>query len=169
MNQGLLSVIINAIKARVMPIVNKLRMYTSVSFLRTKVLVKIREFFIKLLDVKPKHKKDYYTIGNWMISKKLAFAVVVIVGTVSLLYIVAVRKPFGNFGSTDGIKTYKYTSMALRMQTGKVRITGRGGYLAYEGDVEKGYVKGQGTLWDRQGSTVYVGNFDKSKYEGKGT
>ena len=170
MNQGgLFAVIINAIKARVMPIVNKLRMYTSISFLRTKVLVKVREFFIKLLDVKPKHKKDYYTVGNWMISKKLAFAAVVILGALSLLYIFAVRKPFGNFGSADGIKTYKYTSMALRLQTGKVRITGRGGYLAYEGNVEKGYTKGYGTLWDKQGSTVYIGNFEKSKYEGNGT
>jgi hypothetical protein len=104
-----------------------------------------------------------------MISKKLAFAAVIIIGSLSLLYIVNVRKPFGNLGSADGIKTYKYTSLALRMQTGKVRITGRGGYLAYEGNVEKGYTKGYGTLWDKQGSTVYIGNFEKSKYEGNGT
>ena len=169
MNQGFLSVIINAIKSRVMPIVTKIRMYTSLSYLRTQVFSKIRDFFVRLLDIKPRDKKDYYTIGNWMVSKKLAYAVVMIVGTVSLIYIIMVRAPFGSFSGNDGIKTYKYTSLLLRMQNGKVRIKGRGGYLAYEGSVAKGYTEGNGTLFDREGSMVYIGNFEKSRFEGNGT
>ncbi|MCR5387968.1 MAG: hypothetical protein K6E56_01835 [Lachnospiraceae bacterium] len=169
MNQGLFSAIINAIKSKIMPLVTKIRLYTSFSYIRTRVLTKIREFFVKLLDIRPRHKKDYYTLAGWMVSKRLAFAVVIILGALSLYYLIAVRAPFGSFKSADGIKTYKYTSVALRMQKGMVRIKGNGGYLAYEGNVEKGYVKGYGTLFNRDGEKVYLGNFEKSKYEGNGT
>ncbi len=169
MNQGIISVIINAIKSRIMPIVTRIRLLTSLSYLRTQVFSKIRDFFVRLLNVKPRDKKDYYTIANWMVSKKLAFAVVVIIGTISLIYILYVRAPFGSFGGGDGIKTYNYTSLLLRLQNGMVRIKGNGGYLAYEGNVAGGYTAGNGTLYNREGSMVYIGNFERSKYEGKGT
>ena len=71
--------------------------------------------------------------------------------------------------SEDGIATYKYDSVRLRTAKGHVKIKGKGGYLAYEGDVEKGYVTGNGTLYNREGNIVYVGSFERNRYEGNGT
>ncbi len=168
MNNSIFTIIVNAIKARVMPLVNKLAMLRSPSYIRTKVLAKIRNFFVKLLDVRPKHKKDYYTIGNWMVSKRLAFAIVIIIGTISILYLVFVRSAFGLIGNEDGIRTYRYTSLLLRMQKGTVRIKAKDGHIAYEGAVRSGYCKGQGKLMDKAGGLVYEGEFAKSMFEGSG-
>lgn len=150
-----------------MPIVSRLTMLLNPSYLRTRVFNKIRDFFVKLFDVKPKDKNDYYTVGGWMISKKLAFAIVIIVGTISIVYLVFIRAAFGA-KSGDNIRTYKYTSMILRMQKGDVRIKAKDGHIAYEGAVAKGYAQGKGNLFNKAGTLIYEGNFSKSKFEGAG-
>lgn len=150
-----------------MPIVSRLTMLLNPSYLRTRVFNKIRDFFIKLFDVKPKDKNDYYTVGGWMISKKLAFAIVIIVGTISIVYLVFIRSAFGA-GSGDNIRTYKYNSLILRMQKGEVRIKAKDGHVAYEGQVQKGYAQGKGNLFNKAGTLIYEGNFTKSKFEGNG-
>ncbi|MCR5100703.1 MAG: hypothetical protein K6B41_05015 [Butyrivibrio sp.] len=166
--QNLLSVLVQTIKSRWASVTSKLKLFTSWNFIRTRIIAKIRDFFYNMLNLKPRNKNDYITVFGWMISKRLVHAFVIVVGVISLYYIASETKIFSQFGSNGGIKTYKYNSVRLRTVSDKVRITGKSGYLAYEGQVEKGYVTGQGTLYGVEGNVVYEGAFENNKYEGAG-
>ena len=169
MGNNLFSVMWNAIKARFTRIVTKIRMFTRKDYLKTRVTEKIRQFFQRLFDVKPRDKDDYYGFFGWLVSKKLAFAIVIIVGVLSFVYVYVTYPSLFPGRKTDNIKTYKYNSIMLKFASGNVRIKGKSGYLAYEGEVSKGYCNGQGTLYNPQGNMVYQGEFSKSKYENMGT
>lgn len=166
--RNLLNIMFSAARAKIMPLWIKLRMWTSPAFLRSKVLVKVREFFTKLVDVRPRDKRDYYPVFRWLVSKRLAFALVVALGLVSLLYI-SMMLPDDLLGSSGGIPTYKYRAIPLKFHTGTVNILARDGYVAYTGEVDGGVASGQGTLYAADGSTVYEGQFANSMYNGNGT
>ena len=166
---GLFRVMLNAIKARFTRIVTKFRMFTKKDYLQTRVIEKVRQFFQRLFSVKPRDKDDYYGVFNWLISKKLAFAIVIIVGVLSLLYVYVTYPSLFPGRKTDHIKTYNYNSILLKFAKGDVRIRGKSKYLAYEGSVSKGRCNGPGTLYNPLGNVVYQGNFTDSMYEGEGT
>lgn len=168
MGDNLFKVLITTAKAKITPFVTKIKMWTSWNFIRTRLISSIRDFFGSLLNVKPRHKKDYYEVLGWLISKRLAIALVVSIGVFSLYYLFSVHTIL-NTARTEGIKTYHYDSILLRFAKEKVRILGKAGYLAYEGQVEGGSVTGYGTLYNREGNVVYQGNFDKNQYQGKGS
>ncbi len=162
-----LNILLNSVKAKITPLWTKLRMLTNMNYLRTKVSTKVRTFFTKTLSLKPRHKKDYYSVGNWLVSKKLCFSVLLVIGVLSLYYLIFVN-PIFNFGAGDGIKTYKYNSIPLRFVKNTVRIKAKSDYIAYVGQVENGMVKGTGSLYAKDGHLVYSGAFDNSKYNGEG-
>lgn len=167
MNNSLLQLLIANIKARIVPLVAKLKQWTSWNFIRTRLLAGIQNAFTKLLNIKPRHKKDYYEIFGWMVSRRLAMALVVITGVVSIYYLVNVRH-LQNAVMGEGIKTYSCQSVMLRFASGKVRIKGKSGYLAYEGEVKDGGTNGYGVLYNPEGTVVYRGNFENSQYQGSG-
>ncbi len=164
---GLLGILIQTIKSKMTGLVTKFKLYTNWNFIKTKIVARIRDFFAGLLGVKPRSKEDYFTVGRWMISKRLMYAIVIIVGVVSIWYITTETTIFKRF-SQEGIPTYKYNSLRLRTAKGHVKITGKSGYLAYDGQVEQGYVTGMGTLYNPAGNVVYTGTFDRNMYEGNG-
>lgn len=166
--KNLLDLLFSSARAKIMPLWIKLRMWTSPAFLRSKVLVKIREFFSKLLDVRPRNKRDYYPIFRWLVSKRLAFALTVALGLVSVLYISSML-PDQSLKDSGGVPTYKYRAIPLKFYTGTVRILAKDGYVAYIGEVDGGVASGQGTLYAADGSTVYEGQFENSMYNGEGT
>lgn len=166
--RNLLNMLFASARAKIMPLWIKLRMWTSPAFLRSKVLVKVREFFSKLLDVRPRDKRDYYPVFRWLVSKRLAFALVVALGLVSVLYI-SWMLPDHMLEGGGGIPTYKYRSIPLKFYSGTVNILARDGYVAYTGEVDGGVASGQGTLYAADGSTVYEGQFKNSMYNGEGT
>ena len=165
---SLLNILIQTVKSKMTGFVTKFRMYTSWSFIKTRVVVKIREFFSNLLGFKPRNQEDYFTVGRLMISRRLIYALVLIIGVISIWYISTETSLFKNFDE-DGVKTYDYNSLRLRTAKGHVRIRGKSGYRAYDGNVEDGYVTGEGTLYNPAGNVVYTGNFAQNKYEGEGT
>ncbi len=167
MGDNLFKVLIASAKAKITPFVTKIKMWTSWNFIRTRLISSIRDFFASLLNVKPRHKKDYYEVLGWLISKRLAIALVVSIGVFSLYYLFSVHSVLFT-AKTEGIKTYHYDSILLRFAKDKVRILGRSGYLAYEGQVENGSVTGYGKLYNQEGVVVYQGNFAKNQYQGKG-
>lgn len=169
MGENLFSVLISTIKSRFASIVSKLRLWLSWNFVRTRIIGGIRDFFFKLLDVKPKNKNDYYTIFNWMVSKRLAYALIIIVGVLSLWYIGATTKIFDKLTSNGGLRTYSYDSVLLRLAKDKVRIKAKSGYVAYEGEVSKGYATGEGALYSPDEVMLYNGSFMKNRYEGEGS
>ncbi len=164
----LLNILIQTIKSKTTGLVTKFKLYTSWSFVKTKIVVRIRDFFSNLLGVKPRDKNDYYTIGRWMLSKRLMYAIVIMLGVLSLWYITTETAVFKRF-EEDGIRTYKYNSIRLRTAKGHVMITGKSGYLAYDGFVEGGYANGEGILYNPAGNVVYTGTFEQNDYEGQGT
>lgn len=166
--KNMLNLLFSSARAKIMPLWIKLRLWTTPAFLRSKVLVKVREFFSKLLDVRPRDKRDYYPIFRWLVSKRLAFALVVALGLVSLLFI-SMMLPDGFLKSGESVPTYKYRSVPLKFHTGTVNILARDGYVAYTGEVDGGVATGQGTLYAADGSTVYEGQFENSMYNGEGT
>ncbi len=165
----LLNTIISVITGKFQLLIARIRMFLNPTYLRTQVYSQVRNFFYSLFNVKPRDKDDYYTILGWMVSKKLAFSVVVIAGVLSLAYILSIKDVLFPPANVNNIKTYKYDSMLLKFAKGKVRIKGASGYLAYEGEVADGYCSGQGTLYNPDKHVVYQGTFEKSMYEGQGS
>lgn len=149
--------LITTIKAKLMPVLNKLK---------NKVLVPIRNFFVQLLDIRPRDEKDYYSFLGWLVSRRLAMAAVVVISILCITFL-QISKPDKTENGTP-YKAYKYNSPMLKLVTGKVQILGRSGYMAYIGDVEKGIVKGSGTLYNPAGDIVYDGEFDANAYNGTG-
>ena len=52
----------SVLRSKVTKLWTKIRLWTSVQFLQTRVLAKLRKFFTQLLDVRPREKKDYYSM-----------------------------------------------------------------------------------------------------------
>ena len=157
-----------SLTAKITPIFTKIRLWTSWNFIKTRVVAGIRGFFSRIFNVRPRDKKDYYEVFGWLVSKRLAFAIAVVITTLSLIYLVNLNLIRGTSTSGTEIKKYSYDSLLLRFAEGRIQITGEGGYLAYEGDVEKGYVTGNGQLYNRTGVMVYQGQFSNNLYEGTG-
>ena len=167
---NLLSVLKATLKAKITPIWTKLKYWTSWSFIKTRIITRIREWFSKILNVKPRDKKDYYRFFGLLVSKRLAHAVLLIACVASLVYL-AYNNPFVNIKNGIGTdeKVYSYKSIPLRFAEGSVKIKAKSGYIAYSGNVEDGYASGQGELYDEEGRTVYYGEFSKNMYNGSGT
>ncbi|MBQ3546024.1 MAG: hypothetical protein IJA34_13745 [Lachnospiraceae bacterium] len=162
-------ILLNAIKAKILPIWTKIKLWTNASFIKTRVLTGIRRFFSSMLNIKPRHEKDYYGFFGWLISRRLVIAITIVIGLLSFYYIFFVNPPSVFTQSGTGIKTYDYDSIPLRFTKGEVRIRAKSKYIAYEGNVEKGKAKGNGILYNKAGNVVYKGMFDDSMYNGKGT
>ncbi|MCD8326451.1 MAG: hypothetical protein LUC90_07145 [Lachnospiraceae bacterium] len=168
MNSNLFSVLLTTAKAKVTPLVTKMKLWTSWNYIRTKIIALIQSLFTKVLDFRPRHKKDYYEIFGWLVSKKLAYGLVAIAGLLSVYYLVCVRNILPETDE-DVIKSYSYDSLMLRFTDGTVQIKAASGYVAYEGEVESGAVTGYGTLYNSDGVIVYQGNFEYNEYQGTGT
>ena len=144
-------------------------MFFSTNFVISKLVAGFRIFLEKVLNIRPRDKYDYYPIARWLVSKRLAFAVVLIVGILSLVYVISTWRSFFPGPENEGIQTYAYNNILLKFAKGTVRIRGKSGYLAYEGEVSDGACNGNGTLFNKAGNVVYQGNFALSKYEKNGT
>lgn len=165
---NLFQVLLGVIKAKITPIITKIKLWTNINYIWNRVILKIRQGISKIFNIRPKDKDDYYGIGRWLISKKLAFAIVIAIGIVSIYYIFYMNTPAILKADDTGIKTYKYNSVPLRFTDGRVRITAKSGYLAYEGEVSGGTANGKGQLYRKDGTLLYTGGFEKSKFQGEG-
>lgn len=169
MFNNLFQMLVVSIKAKFMAIISKLRMLTDINYIRARISGFFRMFFSSILNVRPRHNKDYYGIFGWLVSKKLVMAITIIVGVVSLYFIFVLNPPQMFSKSETGIRTYDYDSIPLRFVSGNVKILAKSKYLAYEGNVKKGEVTGNGKLYRKDGSVVYIGEFDNNKFNGNGT
>ncbi len=168
MNQ-FFNTIFSILRSRVTKIWTKLRLWTSAKFIQTRLLVLLRKFFTQILDVRPRNKKDYYSVFHWLVSKRLAFAVVIILGVFCSFYLFSCL-PQGFFGGGDStIPTYRYDALPLKFYNGTVRILAKDGHLAYQGEVSKVQCNGEGTLYGIDGLKIYEGQFAKDMYNGSGT
>lgn len=99
-------------------------------------------------------------------SKRLAFAITVIVFIISIWYLLfslpAVR-------DKKGIPVFSYHSLPLRFYKGKACILAKSGYTAYKGEVRRGTAQGKGILYTKDGDMLYEGEFSEGVYDGDGT
>ena len=159
----------STIQAKVIGLWTKIRLWTSRSYWETKGITSLRQFFNNLLNIRPKDKTDYYPVFSWLVSKRLAFALVVLVGLASVFYI-CVFSPVSSmlFSESATIPVFRYNSIPLKFQSGKVEILAADGHTAYIGEVSKGAASGQGDLYRADGSLLYSGAFSDSRYNGDG-
>ena len=159
---------INALKARITPLWTKIQRIMTPSYLKGEVLRRLIQYFRGLTDIRPKDKQDYYSLFGWLVSKRLAFLIVITIGMVSAFYLTIIQ-PLSIFStSQNGVKTYDYDSIPLRFTEGKVKILAKSKYVAYEGQVKDGLANGTGTLYRKDGSVVYEGQFENSEFHGQG-
>lgn len=121
---------------------------------------------IKTITLRPRNKNDYYHIGNWLVSKRLAFLIVCIIGIICVCFLISMSPDQMTTGTS--YRTYRYNSLPLKFISGDVEILGKSGYRAYLGKVEKGAAQGEGILYRPDGSVVYEGEFRKNYFEGLG-
>lgn len=118
------------------------------------------------IDIKPRNQEDYYRIGSWLISRRLAFSLVLLAGILSICFLSTMTPD--ELAKGANYKTYKYNALPLKFMNGEVEILGKSGYRAYLGSVKRGAAEGEGTLYRVDGSTVYEGEFSKNYFEGQG-
>ena len=164
----LLNTLLSTLRSKLNRVWTWLRMWTSPQFIQTRALIKVRQFFTKLFDVRPKNKKDYYSVFRWLVSKRLAFAIVIVVGVLCTVYLFSCL-PQGFFSGGSSIATYRYNAIPLKFHEGNVRILAADGHLAYQGEVSKAQCNGQGTLYGTDGKKIYEGAFAEDQYNGVGT
>ncbi len=170
--KNIFSILTQAIRMRFIKIFTYVRLITNPSWWKTKGFIHLRKFFTSLLDIKPKHEKDYYTLFGWMVSKKLAFSLVVVIGVLSLMYIFMmspVLTTVEGLFSSDTIRTYKYDDFPLKFHEGFVQVLNSDDNVAYVGNVADNGANGEGTLYDKEGNLVYNGMFANSMFNGLGT
>jgi hypothetical protein len=163
------STIINTLRARFTSLWTKARFWLSPAFWRTKGLQALRAFFTRLFDFKPRHKNDYYGLLRWLVSKRLAFALIVIAGVMAVWYVYAMSPLAPKGGeAAGGIPTYHYRSLALKFYEGEARILDAAKRTAFVGTVGKGRANGAGALYAADGGLLYAGEFQNNMYEGQG-
>lgn len=128
----------------------------------------MKELLSRWKDIVPCHEKDYYRVGRWLVSRKLAFRVAVVT-CIACAALILSMMPEGLSQGAKGYPTYRYDAFLLKFYSGKAEILAESGYTAYIGNIKKGAVQGKGTLYDEEGRTVYAGKFQNGKYHGKGT
>ncbi len=166
---NLFEILINTLRMRVIPLVTRLSLILNPRFILTRVTELIRTLIRTVLNIRPRDKDDYYPIGGWLVAKRLAYAVVIIVGILCTIYIISQKDALFPGSEESHIKTYDYNSILLKFAKGKVRIKGKSGWVAYEGEVSDAACNGAGTLRNPEGVVVYEGNFKSSMYEDQGT
>lgn len=168
--KDILILLVSMARARIMSLWIKIRMWTSPTFIKNRFLIKVRTFFSKLLDIRPRNKRDYYSVFQWLVSKRLAFVLVVVLGLAASIYIgMSLPEGFLRREAGAGIPTYRYRSIPLKFVRGTVNILDRQGNLSYTGQVSGGAASGEGVLYSAEGEIVYEGEFENSRYNGNGT
>lgn len=160
--------LISTIKTKFVSIWTAILRWTSKQYIISKVLTAVRNFFSKTLSVKPRHGKDYYGFLAWLVSKRLVHAILLVLGMLSLFYLLVVNPVFSTSDEEDGIPAYSYDSILLRFADEKVKIKADSGYVAYIGDVKSGACEGVGNLYSKSNNLIYTGEFSNNKYNGTG-
>ncbi len=120
----------------------------------------------------PTSLNGYYTVGKFMVAKKLVKAIFLVLSILSAVYLILVlpEKIDGWLSNKGSNKIYtKYcTSRALKKYSGVAKVMSKKSKAQYVGDIVNGVANGKGTLFDKNGNIVYYGDFVNNEYFGEG-
>lgn len=144
----------------------KLRRLLNPNGFTTRVMADVRKGGKELISGKPQSLKDYFSIGNYYIAKKLVFLAAALAMVLPILYLKFLYPV---------IKTHFLTTPMVVNSTemmgynGKVKLlSGPHGTVLYQGPLVDGRITGEGKLCDYDGNLTYQGSFLLEQYEGSG-
>ncbi len=138
-----------------------------------KIVKPLTKWVKQTLTLKPKGKDDYYTIGKYLVFKKLFLAAMLVICAAVFIYFTMFATPVQQSptSATEVVtnETFDYDDMSVKDYTGIANIRSSTGEVVYTGSIEAGVAQGTGTLLNRNGVMVYKGDFAANFYEGDGT
>lgn len=152
-------------------LVKKVQQLFNANTIITKVIAPINKKVRDLLDVKPKSKEDYVSIGVFWISRKLIYFLILVACAGIFLYFTKIAEPVEDTVEAANIITtvyYDYDDLKLGEFTGRANIRAANGTVVYSGDIAAGVCTGTGTLRNQNETLVYEGQFENNYFSGTG-
>lgn len=152
--------------------VKKAQLLFNTNTIVTKVVAPINKKVRDLLNIKPKSKEDYYSVGIFWISKKLVYFTILAACAAIFLYFTKFAEPVEDTVEAANIIStiyFDYDDLKLAEFSGRANIKAANGNVVYSGDIAAGVCTGTGTLWNQNGSLIYEGQFEENAFSGTGT
>ena len=111
---NLREILTSVLRTRILPIFTRITLLLNPRYMLSRMTEVFRNLFRKVLDVRPRNKDDYYPMGAWLVSKRLAYAVVLVVALICTIYIISQKDALFPGSQDAHIKTYKYNSILLK-------------------------------------------------------
>lgn len=153
-------------------IVRRVQQLFNVNLITAKLITPINKKIRSILNVKPKDKSDYISLGIFWISKKLIYFLILAACAGVFIYFSWFAPPIEDTVASSNVLTtvyYDYDDLELAEFSGKANIRGANGTVVYTGDIAQGICTGVGTLWNQDGVLVYEGSFENNEFSGNGT
>lgn len=152
--------------------VRRLQMMVNTNVIANKLIKPLTKKVKELFHIKPKSEQEYYSLGKFLIAKKLISAFIVACCVAVFCYFTLIADPVEKtVTTTTGIITdvnFDYDDMKLAEFSGKANIKGAGKTVVYTGDIKDGVCDGSGILYNQSGVLVYEGDFAGNKFNGQG-
>lgn len=150
----------------------RIQMMFNTNVIANRVLKPVTKKFRELFHIKPKSEDDYFSVGRFLVAKKLVAAVIVVCCIAVIVYFNFIAEPVEKpVTTTTGITTnvyFDYDDIALTEYTGKANIRAANGSVVYTGDIKNGVCEGTGILHNQSGVLVYEGDFSNNSFNGHG-
>lgn len=153
-------------------VVRRIQQLFNVNLITAKLITPINKKIREILNVKPKSREDYVTVGIFWISKKLLYFLILASCAGVFIYFTWFAPQVADTVSSTNVVTttyYDYDDMDLSAFSGKANIRAANGEVVYTGDIADGVCTGMGTLWNQDGVLIYEGAFENNAYAGAGT
>jgi antitoxin component YwqK of YwqJK toxin-antitoxin module len=143
----------------------------NINAVMAKLIKPLNKMLRGMLNIKPKSRKDYYSLGLFWVSKKLIYFLILAGCAGVFLYFTMYAKPVEDTVEAANILStiyFDYDDLALSEFTGRANIRAANGNVVYSGDIAGGVCTGVGTLWNQNGMLVYEGGFENNFFTGAG-
>ena len=153
-------------------VIRRTQQLSNANLITAKLINPINKKLREIFSFKPKAKEDYITVGNFWISRKVIYFLIVAICAGVFIYFTWFASDVQETTTTTNVVTttyFDYDDLKLAEFSGKANIRAANGSVVYTGDVAAGMITGVGTLWNQDGLLIYEGNFLNNQYSGVGT
>ena len=153
-------------------VIRRTQQLSNANLITAKLINPINKKLREIFSFKPKAKEDYITVGNFWISRKVIYFLIIAICAGVFIYFTWFASDVQETTTTTNVVTttyFDYDDLKLAEFSGKANIRAANGSVVYTGDVADGMITGVGTLWNQDGLLIYEGNFLNNQYSGVGT